>query len=69
MVAVAVGAPYAKVSDLDDLPPTLMDEIGAVFHQLQQNARPCGSSRSPGAARQRDRDFFVETRVIRPASD
>ena len=28
MVAVAVGSRlYAKVSDLDDLPPTLMDEI------------------------------------------
>ena len=32
MVAVAVGSRlYAKVSDLDDLPPTLMDEIEQFF--------------------------------------
>ena len=32
MVAVAVGSRlYAKVSDLDDLPPTLMDEIEQVL--------------------------------------
>ena len=32
MVAVAVGSRlYAKVRDLDDLPPTLMDEIEQFF--------------------------------------
>ncbi len=32
MVAVAVGSRlYAKVSDLDDLPPTLMDEMEQFF--------------------------------------
>jgi inorganic pyrophosphatase len=32
MVALAVGSRlYAKVSDLDDLPPTLMDEIEQFF--------------------------------------
>ena len=41
MIAAAVGSRlYAKVSDLDALPPTLVDKIEQFFHQLQQNAQP-----------------------------
>jgi hypothetical protein len=38
------------VSDLDDLPPTLMDEIEQFFHQLQQNLRPCIQADARGGA-------------------
>ena len=41
MLSVALGSRlYSKVSDLDELPPTLVDEVGTVFYQLQQNAGP-----------------------------
>jgi inorganic pyrophosphatase len=69
MVAVAVGSRlYAKVIDLDDLPPTLMDEMEQFFINYNR-MRAVRSSRSRGAARQTDRDFLVEYRVIRHVSD
>jgi hypothetical protein len=70
MVAVAVGSRlYAKVSDLDDLPPTLMDEMGQFFHQLQQNARPCVQVDCPARRGRRIEISLVEYRVIRHVSD
>jgi hypothetical protein len=53
MVAVAVGSRlYAKVSDLDDLPPTLMDEIEQLCINFNYN-KMRGRARQRGAARQR----------------
>jgi len=53
MVAVAVGSRlYAKVNELDDLPPTLMDEIEQFFINYNK-MRPGYSSRQRGAALQR----------------
>ena len=56
------------MSDLDDLPPTLMDEMEQFFINYNR-MRAVRSSRSRGAARQTDRDFLVEYRVIRQVSD
>ena len=54
MIAVAVGSRlYAKVNELDDLPPTLMDEIEQFFINYNRMRGAVYSSRPRGAARQR----------------